>query len=282
MKMPSRRKKQPVTGEAAYRKIISKLEGYSASQQLAREVYDFYGEHLGYVGSRDISTSRFNIDLQHEPTLFLKSASVELQLGTERTAEALAHELLHLQLPIRGSPIGEKVDIPEHLDKFASDFLEMYSKISNLVEHEIIIESFIALGFSKKRFLGNLVPPIDYRQKVLNPLPNEVYVPEIGFSWFCLEYFRHWITTRHSNDPNAARFAQSALDWGARLHPELKQIAAEMIGWVKKGSFKQPDQYSQQINFLLELMRIPKYTGWVILRRDEHRKPIAVRLEQGI
>jgi hypothetical protein len=279
MTMPTRGQKQSVTGEAAYRKITSKLGGYSATQQLAREVYDFYGEHLGYVESRDISTSCFNIDLQHEPTLFLKLASVELQLGTDRTAEALAHELLHLQLPILGFPIGEKVDIPEHLDKFGTDFLEIYSKIGNLVEHEIIIESFIALGFSKKRFLGNLVPPIDYRQLVLNTLPKEVYVPEIGFYWFCLEYFRHWITIRHSNDPSAAGFAQSALEWGARLHPELKQIAAEMIGWVESGNFKQPDQYSQQFNFLLELMRVPKYTGWVVLKRGEQRKPIAIRLE---
>jgi hypothetical protein len=184
-----------------------------------------------------------------------------------------------LQLPILRFPIGEKVDIPHHLDEYASTFLEMYAKIDNLVQHEVTIQSFMELGYSKSRFLGKLVPPIDYKQKVLNPLPNEVYIPEVGFSWFCLEYFRHWITTRHSKDSNTARFAQSALEWGSRLHPELQQTAVEMVGWVENGGFKNPDQYAQQFNHLLELMRIPKFTGWAILKSIEPRKPVAVRLE---
>jgi len=63
------------------------------------------------------------------------------------------------------------------------------------------------------------------------------------------------------------------------LHPELKQTAAEIGRWFEAGTFKDPRQYPRQVNLLLDLMRIPRFTGWVILELSEPGKPRAVRLD---
>ena len=261
--------KRYFTGENAYHEIISKLVDYPTAQQLAKEVYGFYDEYLSYTEGKNFKSSHFSIDLQNEPTIALKSATIQLKLGTNRIAEALVHELLHLQLPKLGFPLAHKVGIPNNLDRFAKTFLEMYPKIVNIVQHEITLESFIALGFEKKNFLGKLTKPINYHQKMLNPSPNEVYFPITGFPWFCLEYLRHWITTRHSNNKNELRFANDVREWGSKLEPDFRQTTSEIIKWVENGAFKNPNKYPRQINMLFQLMKIPQIDEWVVLNHPK-------------
>ena len=73
-------------------------------------------------------------------------------------------------------------------------------------------------------------------------------------------------------------YARDTLDWGSRLYPELKPVTDEISGWFQKGAFKDPLQYPREVNFLLGLMRIPQFTGWVILEFSESKKPKAIRL----
>ena len=269
--------KRHLIGVSAHREISSRLWGYPAAQRLSREVYDFYGDYLSYTESRNFASSTFSINLQHEP-IALTSAEIRLRVGTDRVAESLAHELLHLCLPMLGFPLGELVWIPLQLDPYARDFLRMSQWVLNLVQHEVSFQSFIALGFEKKYFLSKHLRPMDYR-KLFNRQAQNGYVEEVDFPRWCIAYLGHFFTARHGRDEECMHYAQDALDWGSRLHPELKRVIFAINRWLEKGAFKDPCQYPREVNALLELMRIPKYTGWVILELSEPQKPVAVRLE---
>jgi hypothetical protein len=268
---------QHLVGERAYREISSRLLDYPVARQLLQEVYDFYGHYLSYIESPDFTSTIFTIHLQHEP-IALESAEIQLQLGAGPLAGPLAHELLHLRLPTLGFPLVEMVEVPLCLNDYARDFLEMGHWVVNLVQHEINFHSFIALGFDQRHFLAKVEEPIDYRKLFILKFQNG-YPEELDFPWWCIEYLRHSFTARHGGSEVHLRYAQDALDWGLRLYPELKPITDEMNGWLEKGTFKDPRHYPREVNFLLELMRIPRFTGWVRLERSAPRMPVAVRLE---
>jgi hypothetical protein len=269
------REEQYLTGDRAYRKISSRLLGYSVAQKLLQEVYDFYGHSLSYIESRNFTSTIFTIHLQHEP-IALESAEIQLQLGTDLLAEPLAHELLHLRLPALGFPLVEMVEVPLHLNYYARDFLEMGHWVVNLVQHEINFHRFIALGFDRKHFLAKAEDPIDYGE-FFNPKSRNGYPEEVDFPRWCIEYLRHSFTARHGGSGETLRYAQDALAWGSRLYPELKEITDEIDEWFANGAFKDPRQYPREVNSLLELMRIPKFSGWVILGFSDSKKPTAVR-----
>ena len=134
-----------LTGDNAHREISSKLRGYPAAQQLSQEVYDFYGNYLSYIESSDFTSTLYVIHLQHDP-IALKSADIQLQLGTGRTVEALTHELLHLHLPMLGFPLGELVKVPLQFDHYAQVFLGMCNWVVNVVQHEINFQRFVSTG----------------------------------------------------------------------------------------------------------------------------------------
>jgi hypothetical protein len=266
-----------LTGNSAHRRISSNLRGHPAAQQLSEEVYDFYGNCLSYTESSDFTSTLYVIQLQHGP-IALKSADIQLQLGTGRTVEALTHELLHLYLPMLGFPLGELVTVPLHFDHDAQLLLGRCNWVVNLVQHEINFQRFVALGFNKKYFLAKRVTPRDYG-KLLKSNSENRHIGGSDFSRWCIEYFGHLFNARHGGSKDHLQCAQDTLHRGSSLHPELKQTVAEIDRWFEAGVFKDPDQYPRQVNLLLEFMRIPKFTGWVILKRCGAGKTIAVRLD---
>jgi len=262
-------------GENAHREIFARLSNYPLAQRLAQQVYGFYGYFLNYAESGHFPSSIFAIKLQHAPVT-LHSAKIQLQLGTDHTAESLVHELLHLQLPMVGFPLGEFVNIPFHLDPYARYFLGMCQWVLNLVQHEVNRPSFIALGFDQNRFLSMSGEIVDY-QDLFVQRTREHFAPEVDFAYWCMEYLKHWCSARHGWNDHSLGQAREALKWGSRLYPELKETMAEIQEWVERGVFKTPCQYPHQVNFLLDLMRIPKFVSWVHLF-SHRQKPVAVRL----
>ena len=268
--------KRTLNGESAHREILLKLAGRPAAQKLAQEVYEFYGGFLGYKESEDFPSTIFSIHLRHDP-IALERAEIQLQLGTERIPEALVHELLHLRLPMLGFPLGEIVRIPFSLDPHARDLLGMCHWVLNLVQHEITYESFMALGFDRDHFLSMPGEIMDYR-RMFEEESQHGGAEGLSFPWWCMEYLRHFFNARHGCDHNSLGQAQEALAWGSRGHPELKQNTAEIIRRVEIGAFKDPGQYAGQVNFLLGLMRIPRFISWVMLTLSGPQMPIALRV----
>jgi hypothetical protein len=266
-----------VIGDNGHREISSRLRGYPAAQRLSQEVYDFYGNYLSFIESRDFTSTIYALHLQHDP-IALRSAEIQLQLGTDRIAESLGHELLHLRLPMLGFPLGELVEVPFQLDRYARAFLGMCHWVVNIVHHEIFFQKFIALGFDRKRFLAKPATQIDYGN-LIKRRPDKDHSEKVGFPRWCIEYLSHWVAARHGGSKKYLQYAQEALDWGSQLHPELKQTTADVGRWFEAGTFKDPRQYPRQVNLLLDLMRIPRFTGWVILEHSEPGNPRAVRLD---
>ncbi len=265
-------------GKAARDAIINRLVAWPEAKKIAEDVTSFYGDYICYYENINFPSSHYEIELSHEP-LFFKKASIQLQLCSHRIAEALCHELLHLHLRMRGYPIGERISIPDELDQYAKRIIKSYSKINNLIEHEINIDMFLELGFNKSDFLGYHSSAPNYQNLALKALPTEGYISEIGFSWWCLEFFRHWISSRHGVGEEASRDAQNALYWGSRVHPELTQATSKIRNLIESGKIKRKGEYSEHVNTLLELMRIPKYTGWAVLVNQGKGKPVAIRLQ---
>ena len=301
-----------LAGDRAYAVISSRLRGYPKAQLLSREIYHFYGDTLSYIEGADLSSSLYVIELGHHPVA-LKNVEIWLQLGTGRVAEALTHELLHLHLPMLGFPLGESVEVPLHLDPYAQHYLSMCNWVVNVVHHEIIFQKFLTLGFQERYFLAELTGPL-HDGKRFKPIPQNGAAKEVDtfggaepgflnqgekgrsgstlniprasdrgvewvdFSRWCIEYVRYLSTARHGGNKDCLRYAQDALDRGSQVHRDLTQTAAKIDAWFEAGAFKDPHQYPRQVNLLLDLVRIPGFTGWVVLNPSEHMKPMALRL----
>jgi hypothetical protein len=264
-------------GAEAQHMISRRLSGFPFAQQLSREVYDFYGDHLHFIESRNFPSTIFTLRLQHQPIL-LKSAEIQLQLGTDRVAEAIAHELLHLRLFSLGFPLGEFIQIPFAFDHYAREFIGMCHWVLNVVQHEMNYQNFIALGFDKNHFLVRSNEVIDYQERFSPELNNRVPA-EVEFPRWCIEYLRNFSMARHGGGEGSLGQAQDALFWGSRLYPRLRLVTAEIRDWFEIGLFKEPGKYPSQVNFLLELMGIPKFTGWARIELSHKKKPMVVRLE---
>jgi hypothetical protein len=270
----SKREYHEYQGKVAKVAILNRLVNWPKARMLAGEICDFYGDYLQYCESSALESSQYQIKLQHEP-IALQYARIELQLDTQRMAEALMHELLHLSIRMRGHPIGEKFSIPYELAEYAGTIIDFYPRIGNLLEHELIIESFLQLGFEKMNFLSCLSPAPDY-QEVASTVPS--LKEQIGFSWWCLEYFRHLVSTRHWVGDEAQIGADNALYWGTKVHPEIKVIAPKIRGLVESGALQDIKQHHRHVNTLLTLMRIPVFTEWVTIQTSSDGKPVATPL----
>lgn len=266
-------------GAEAQHEIFKRLSGFPLVQQMSREIYDFYGDHLVFIESRNFPSTIFTIRLQHQP-IALQAAEIQLQSGTDRAAEALAHELLHLRLFILGFPLGEIVHIPFPCVPFARDLIGMCHWVLNLVQHEINYPVFLSLGFDRNHFLERSDEVIDYRNQ-MRPEFRNLAPAQLDFPRWCIEYLRHFSTARHGGGKKFFDQAQDALAWGLSLYPRLRMVTAEIKKWFDVGFFNDPAQYPSQVNFLLALMGIPKFTGWARLERSRQKTPVAVRLESG-
>jgi len=261
-------------GRAAKGAILSRLANWPKARMLTAEICEFYGEYLQYHEASDLDASHYQIKLQHEP-IALQSVHIELQLGTTRIAEALMHELLHLHTRIRGYPIGEKFSVPYELTKYASTIIGIYPRIGNLLEHELILEMFLGLGFDKSNFLGCLSPPPDYKKLASTALNSSGYKEEIGFSWWCLEYFRHWVSTRHWVGDEPGIHADYALYWGSKVNPQLKITANKIRALIESGALTDIKNHHHHVNALLELMKIPIFREWATIQTSSDGKPVA-------
>jgi hypothetical protein len=269
-------------GVESKRTILNRLVNYPTAQAFAAKVCDFYGDYLYFYEDEAFEASHYQISLQYIPVA-LQYARIELQLGTPRTTEALVHELLHLYTRVNGYPIGTKFTVPYGLTQYADFIAGSYPKIVNILEHELIFDNFLDLGFSMKNFLGYLSPPPDYQKLAAEATASFGYNKKIGFSWWCLEYLRHWVSTRHWAGDEAEMYAESALYWGSIVHPEMRIIAQKIRDLIESGALKDTKNHHHCVNVLLELMRFPIFTEWVTILTHGDGKPVAIKLiDEGI
>jgi hypothetical protein len=259
--------KRSLKGEKARQAVLSRLADHVATRAVAEEVTSFFGSHFQYHESVDIDTSEFG--LGNEPIIAL----IHLKLGTSRITQSLAHEFLHLRLAVRKFPRYWEIDAPDHLENFIPALSEYYDPLLNIVQHEIMLPEFVALGFQQKDFLVPPRSPENYQQFVRTP-KNQI-IPEIRFPWWCLEYIRHWSHAHHSTLLAPAQYASEALEFGKTEFPELPQAVTQITEVIENGHFKDASKYSSEVNKLLSIMRIPVITQWVEFSSEQPGHPIA-------
>jgi hypothetical protein len=259
--------KRMLKGEKAKQAILSRLVDHPAALELAKEVTDFFDGHFRYYEGEDIDISKFGLGI--EPV----SAFIHLKLGTSRVSESLAHELLHLKLTTRKFPRYQTIDLPDRLKKHKQALSEYYDPLLNIVQHEIMLYDFIALGFSQKDFL--IQPPAPENYQGLVGDSRYQIIPEVRFPWWCLEYIRHWAHARHSILLGPVRHANDVLTFGKIEFPELPQAATQMMQLFENGHFKDASKYPSEVNKLLRIMRIPVISQWVEISSEQLGKPVA-------
>ena len=267
-------------GRGAKDAIVGRLEGRPEAAGLAARICDFYGDALQYREDAALESSRYAIDLQHEPVA-LRAVRIELLLGTRRTTEALLHELLHLGIPMQGYPMGERFWMPDELGSYAHYVTSVHPIVGNLLEHELMIDSFLDLGFTKENFLGCLSPPPDYEGLASGVWPTLCCREDIGFSWWCLEYFRHWVSMRHSAEDEAEAYADRALYWGSRVYPGLGRTAKQIRKLIESEALRDSTRYPFHVNELLRFMKLPTLTGWATLLPGKGRPRAASVAQAG-
>jgi hypothetical protein len=263
-------------GDAAAGRIMERLSDTPKARAMASEVISFYGDRLRYQESPVLPSSLFEIRLQHYP-IGLECARIGLRLGTGRTAEALSHELLHLRLAMLGYPMGELVRIPRGMIPYADHLMGMHAIVGNLLHHELIFEAFLDLGFKEDQFLSPESPP-DYEALIPRLLLFwGGYAAELEFPWWCVEYFGHWLSMRHGHKKRSGIYADDAIRWASRHHPEIAEVTDGMRKIVESGKLRDVGEYPHLVNRLLKLMRIPRYTRWVNIIPGRHGLPTAVK-----
>lgn len=272
-----RRIPQHFRSDEAEKEMLRILKDNESAQGLAREVASFYGEYLKLYKDSSYPLSRFSIEWGHDPVK-LQSVTIQLQSGTNRTVEALTHELLHLRLPIQGFPSCEQVRVPDELSAYVDGFIETIDKIGNLIGHELIYQQFVEFGFNGSDFMHQPSHTPDYEKLVNDVTLSQMRQNPINFPDWCLEFFRHWVSSRHGCSPDTLRNAERAEQCGLKVHSDLPDALNKIREWTLRGEFKSPDKYQIEMNKLLSIMKLPKITGWAALKLNESGKLIAVNL----
>ncbi len=262
-------------GERARNAIVNRLTGKREARDFAHGVSTFYGGSLEYLESRIFPSSTYHIKLVHHP-LSLSGVIVRLKLGTDRTIESLGHELLHIALPMRGYPMPETAFVPDCLVPYSLHLMRMQSIASNLIEHELIYEDFLHLGFSCSAFISELPKPPDYETVSLAALYSS-HVEAVEFPWWCLEYLRHWLSARHGLGTTMDLYADRALFWGSRIYPALKEAALRLRAMIESGEMMERESYPGYANRLLRTMKLPEYSNWVTMMAGDKSGPLIVR-----
>jgi len=274
---PSRRIHRHIKGLDAEKEMLRILKENVAAQNLAKEVASFYGDNFRFYKDTSYSKSRYTIAWDHEPVK-LRFVAIHLQIGTNRIAEALTHELLHLRLLIQGFPSCEKVFVSDEQNEYAKDFIDTIDKIGNLVDHELIYHQFLEIGFEDSNFLGPSSPVPNYEKLIEDVISFQKQPTPVNFPWWCLEYYRHWVSARHGLSQDTLCHAESAEHLGSKIHSDLPEALNMMRDWTLKGEFRDTDKYPIEMNRLLSIMKLPQVTGWAALRIKEPGKFIAVNL----
>jgi hypothetical protein len=266
-------------GDDAAERILSRLKGHDAAEVLAATTLVFYGPSLRYSESVDVDASSFRLTFDHgEPRL--DSAAIVLKTNTSRATEALVHELLHLDLPIRGFPCGDAMEVPATLDVAATSQLSaLVGKLSNVVQHEINLDQFISMGFDRSAFLGPSARFPDYEAAASFGTALPGVASALVHAWWCLEYLRHWISVRHGAAEELGSIASRIGTWGSTVFADFSITTSQLRMWTESGRFKDVACHAQEFNTLLGLFRLPRFASWLEVRSQAGLSPRAVRLD---
>jgi hypothetical protein len=245
--------------------VSSLFKEYPLANDLLSEVVAFYRDSL-VIRSAAIAddSSRYTLDVDAQHLKFNR-AIIKLNTSTNRQAAAACHELLHLQLPLRKfSRIRPLESRPVHPNAETS--------VTNVVHHDIFKDNFTALGFSLEQFLTRSKESINYKKLARDPR-NQTTPYSVLWSWWCIEYLRHYISISHGSK-DSGRLADKVAKWGDKAVPKFKQGMALIRQWLSDGKHRQSTEYAVAMQKLFDIIQLPKITGFYSLDMDSNNQII--------
>lgn len=251
------------------------LAGHSGAAGLWKDISSFYGSKLDVRAAEPNGSSRFHFDLDSQSLVFNR-AIIELS-KSKREAAALVHELLHLRQPVRGFPYIRSLSLTSVQRKVASTVLETLNKAKNVIEHEIFIGDFRALGFRTGDFLA-LEPQPDYDKFASRQIREDQKSsikkdhPEykwITWSWWAMEFLRQEISIGHRESGGEGRLAEEAERAACRLYPEFDRCTDRIREWIAGGAYRTPERNAGALQTLMTLMMLPPISAFTTLARTD-------------
>ncbi|TCD27502.1 hypothetical protein EZ456_09940 [Pedobacter psychrodurus] len=200
----------------------------------------FYGSNFSLEFTNDSlsSFSREVIDSSSSNGPVPLGKIIISKLG--KTEQALVHEILHMVLPLQTEfYVSEKTN---------ADMYNFTPVLNNIVEHELILKDFLALGYSIDDFLHQGFNKTNY-----GFLKNE---PPLYWKY---EYFRIVMTKNHVNNIKKKEGEKAIAEmkkYGIQRHPTLEASFKDIYVWIKMFKEDFSISHAQKISLLLRLFEI--------------------------
>ncbi len=161
------------------------LQANPEAAQLARDLCRFFDGRLTCeIVPDDGKCSRFKLTGVTSSTEIGDVGGVVTVRRNRRLEEAVVHELLHANLIALGYPTF-----------FLSNQFEFFwnrgENILNLAAHEVMLPTFLALGYDEKKFVGSCDLKEDGQEVVRELKAMDLSTPE-SFAARMLEYLPRW------------------------------------------------------------------------------------------
>ena len=264
--MPSSLSGQPL--DAVYFETI--FAHFQTSLALLDEIRRFYGKSLQLQTLAAANgQSRYQINLKTETNTF-ESAMIDLNTDGNCIAAAAAHELLHLRQPIKGFPRVRSLSLNALHSRQTPLLTVSLDTIINLLDHDIFVTDFIALGYPLDSFIVPSAAKIGLHEreakkflKIHRATPQALLWP--FYIWWSIEYFRHFISIEHGVR-DAQKLANNVLIWGGKALPEFSSVAKKIRAWIALGEHRDPESYVSALQQLLALTQMPRASSFAMIR----------------
>lgn len=245
------------------------------AQQLLADVREFYGAAL-QLHRRDNhdGISQFSVD-QGRPGMPFQHARIVLNFASDRVREAGVHELLHLALPSRGFNVPGSLT-GQLTDAQFAEVDQVLKKAINIVQHDIFVGEYLAMGLSLERFMARRRDNPQYRA-LARRLRGRV-TPWDRSMW-AFEYLNNQLGRRHG-DPEAERLSEACLQHGEGAMPDYPATAAAAAidRWIAKVHHRNTQTYIGALRELFTIIQLPAGISFCRLDLVAGRLPAVTHL----
>jgi hypothetical protein len=267
---PTRERKSMIDDTLLPRDYVTSLfNDHPLANNLLDEVAGFYRDSLVIrreKNANDMSGYKLDVDAKN---LKFNGAIINIDTSTNRVPAAACHELLHLRLPTRNFPRIRSLSLTPIHQSVVDFVVQAQTSVTNVVDHDIFKDDFIALGFPIEQFLVKSNEIISYK-RVARDARNQTTPSQLKFtiwSWWCIEYLRHYITSFHGQE-DCKIIAEKIAKWGVKALPGFGRGMARIREWVSDGKHRQPTQYAAAMRTLFDIIQIPPISGFYAVQLD--------------
>jgi hypothetical protein len=244
--------------------IRQTLENYPQALPLYTKARDFYRDRVSFwqneIVDGPVGEVSFTFDSAEPGHLELAVADVSIRITDPRAPLSIIHELLHLELRVKGFPLPNPKDQPS----FPEDDFAPFWSIFNSVDHHLFKERFVEMGFAPADIVRETKSS---RERMLSRWTDELIRCDDAENTrrAMYAYFQCWMTDalrETSCEVPAFRHAMQAdlpgcLDAIRANVPDIEKEMNWLHDWFTRREFASPLLYRQSVSEAADKMHIP-------------------------